>query len=77
MYKIVFKRKKSGRTKWANIKNRVLTINIIFNPFMFNTFDFLELEIVDIVQRVQRIIHKNVVSPSYMNVAFKRIGFVI
>jgi hypothetical protein len=41
------------------------------------TFGFLALEIVDLLQKVQRGMHSNVVPPRSMNVVFKRIGFAI
>jgi hypothetical protein len=45
----------------------------VFKPFMFDTFDFLTLEHVDILRRVQRVMHNNVMSPRFMNIVFKRI----
>ncbi|PNY11632.1 auxilin-like protein [Trifolium pratense] len=35
----------------------------VFIPFAFDTFGFLALEAVDVLKRVQRIMHSNVVSP--------------
>jgi hypothetical protein len=40
-------------------------------------FSFLTPETVNLLQRVQKIIDSNVVSPRTMNVIFKRINFVI
>lgn len=48
-----------------------------FIPFAFDTFGFLALEIIDLLQRVQMLMNKNVISPRSMNVVFKRIGFDI
>ncbi|KAL6502565.1 hypothetical protein OROHE_024570 [Orobanche hederae] len=46
-------------------------------PFAFDTFGFLSPEAVDLLQRVQRLMHSNVVSPRSTDVVFKRIGFAI
>ncbi|KAL6545127.1 hypothetical protein OROHE_009792 [Orobanche hederae] len=48
-----------------------------FIPFAFDTFGFLSPEAVDLLQRVQRLMHSNVVSPRYTDVVFKKIGFAI
>ncbi|CAK8572934.1 unnamed protein product [Lathyrus sativus] len=48
-----------------------------FMPFAFDTFGFLAPETMDLLQRVQRLVHNNVVSPRTMNVVFKRIDFAI
>ncbi|KAK2384559.1 GDSL esterase/lipase [Trifolium repens] len=48
-----------------------------FIPFAFDTFGFLAPYAVDLLQRVQKIMHNNVVSPRSMDVVFKRIGFAI
>jgi hypothetical protein len=41
-----------------------------FIPFVFDTFDFLTPEAVSLLQRVQKIMNSNVVSPKTMNVIF-------
>jgi len=48
-----------------------------FIPFAFDTFDFLASEAVDLLHRVQKVMHSNVMSPRSMNVVFTRIGFAI
>jgi len=48
-----------------------------FIPFAFNTFGFLALEVVNLLQRVKRLTHNNVVSSRSMDAVFKRIGFAI
>ncbi len=48
-----------------------------FIPFAFDTFGFLAPEAVDLLERVQRVMHSNIVSPRSMNVVFKRIGVAI
>ncbi len=48
-----------------------------FIPFAFDTFGFLAPEVVDLLHRVQKVMHSNVLSPRSMNVVFTRIGFAI
>jgi hypothetical protein len=45
--------------------------------FAFDTFGFIASDAVDLLQRVQKTMHNNIVSPRSMDVVFKRIGFVI
>jgi hypothetical protein len=45
--------------------------------FAFDAFGFLALEVVDLLKRVQRVMHSNIVSPKSMNVIFQKIDFVI
>ncbi|KAL6520866.1 hypothetical protein OROGR_017435 [Orobanche gracilis] len=49
----------------------------VFIPFAFDTFGFLAPEAVDILNRVQRIMHSNVMTPKSMYVVFKMISFAI
>ncbi|MFS7934949.1 hypothetical protein Hanom_Chr05g00397681 [Helianthus anomalus] len=46
-------------------------------PFAFDTFGFLAPEAVDLLSRVQRVMHSNVMTPRFMDVVFKRLSFVI
>jgi len=48
-----------------------------FISFAFDTFGFLALEAVDLLHRVQKVMHNNVLSSRSMNVVFTRIGFAI
>jgi len=48
-----------------------------FIPFAFDTFYFLTPDIVDILHRVQMIMHNNVMSHRSMNVVFTMIDFAI
>jgi len=59
------------------MRKRVLAINMLFIPFAFDTFGFLAPEVVDLLRRVQKVMHNNVMSPRSMNDAFTKIGFVI
>ena len=45
--------------------------------FAFDTFDFLSSDVVDLLHRVQKVMHSNVMSPRSMNVVFTRIDFAI
>nr|ABD32510.1 hypothetical protein MtrDRAFT_AC147482g27v2 [Medicago truncatula] len=48
-----------------------------FISFAFDTFGFLAPEVVDLLHRVQKVMHDNVMSPRSMNIVFTRIGFAI
>jgi len=48
-----------------------------FIPFAFDTFGFLAPEVVDLLHRVQKVMHNNVMTPRSMNVVFTRVGFAI
>ncbi|GJY70186.1 hypothetical protein Tco_0473889 [Tanacetum coccineum] len=49
----------------------------VFIPFAFNTFGFLAPEAVELLNRVQRVINSNVMTPRSTNVVFHRISFAI
>nr|GEW11411.1 putative reverse transcriptase domain-containing protein [Tanacetum cinerariifolium] len=49
----------------------------VFIPFAFDTFSFLAPEAVELLSRVQRVTHSNVMTPRSTDVVFKRIGFAI
>jgi hypothetical protein len=49
----------------------------VFIPFAFDTFGFLAPEVVDLLHRVQKVMHNNVMSLMSMNVVFTMIGFAI
>jgi hypothetical protein len=49
----------------------------VFIPFAFDTFDFLAPEAVDLLKRVQKVMHSNIVAPKSMNIVFQRLGFAI
>jgi len=48
-----------------------------FIPFAFDTFGFLAPEVVDLLHRVQKVVHSNVMSPRSMNVVFIGVRFAI
>ncbi|KAK2399459.1 hypothetical protein QL285_049269 [Trifolium repens] len=49
----------------------------VFIPFTFDIFGFLAPEVVNLLKRVQGVMHNNIVSPRSFNVVFQRIEFVI
>ncbi|GKC94744.1 hypothetical protein Tco_1160186 [Tanacetum coccineum] len=49
----------------------------VFIHFAFDTFGFLAPEVVELLIRVQRVMHINVMTPRSTDVVFKRIGFAI
>ncbi|KAL8253805.1 hypothetical protein R6Q59_032026 [Mikania micrantha] len=48
-----------------------------FTPFAFDTFGFLAPEAVNFLNRVQRVMHSNIMTPRTQNIAFSRIDFAI
>nr|GEV74873.1 putative reverse transcriptase domain-containing protein [Tanacetum cinerariifolium] len=49
----------------------------VFIPFAFDTFGFLAPEAMELLNRVQQVMHDNVMTPRSTDVVFKRIGFAI
>ncbi|GKA09149.1 ARID DNA-binding domain-containing protein [Tanacetum coccineum] len=49
----------------------------LFIPFAFDIFGFLASEAVELLSRVQRVMHNNVMTPRSTDVVLKRIGFAI
>jgi hypothetical protein len=49
----------------------------VFIPFAFDTFGFLAPEAVNLLKKIQKVMHSNVVSHKSMNVVFQRLGFAI
>ncbi|GJS68950.1 putative reverse transcriptase domain-containing protein [Tanacetum coccineum] len=49
----------------------------VFIPFAFDTFGFLAPEAVELLSRVQRVMHSNVMTPRTTDDVFKHIGFAI
>nr|GEX31761.1 putative reverse transcriptase domain-containing protein [Tanacetum cinerariifolium]GEX98803.1 putative reverse transcriptase domain-containing protein [Tanacetum cinerariifolium] len=49
----------------------------VFIPFAFDTFGFLAPEAVELLIRVQRVMHSNVMTPRSTDVVFKRMSFAI
>ncbi|GJX26535.1 hypothetical protein Tco_0232831 [Tanacetum coccineum] len=49
----------------------------VFIPFAFDTFGFLVPEAVELLSRVQWVMHSNVMTPKFTDVVFKHIGFAI
>jgi hypothetical protein len=49
----------------------------VFIPFVFDTFDFLAPKAVNLLKRVQRVMHRNVVTLRSIDVVFRRLGFAM
>ncbi|GJS29937.1 putative reverse transcriptase domain-containing protein [Tanacetum coccineum] len=49
----------------------------VFIPFAFDTFGFLTPEAVELLNRVQRVMNSNVMTPRSTNVVFRKISFAI
>jgi hypothetical protein len=65
------------QTKWSKHEKTCSDNQHAFISFAFDTFGFLAPNVVDLLQRVQKIIHNNVVSLRSMDVVFKKIDFII
>jgi hypothetical protein len=66
---------KAALNKVAKHEKVVLTIKLLY--YLHLTLGFLAPVVVDLLQRVQKIMHNNVVSPRSMDVIFKMISFSI
>jgi hypothetical protein len=56
--------------------NRCSDNQHVFIPFAFDTFGFLALKAVDLLKRIQKVMHSNIMSHMSMNVVFQRLSFV-
>ncbi|GJZ12752.1 hypothetical protein Tco_0547982 [Tanacetum coccineum] len=71
---------RESNTRFKDDKTRVKTCienQHVFIPFVFDTFGFLAPEVVELLSRVQRFMHNNVMTSRITNVVFKCIGFAI
>ncbi|KAK2411257.1 hypothetical protein QL285_046551 [Trifolium repens] len=68
---------KAASSKMVKHENACSDNQHVFIPFAFDTFDFLAPEAVDLLKRIQNVMHSNVMSPRFMNVVFQRLGFAI
>ncbi|KAF5811722.1 putative exostosin [Helianthus annuus] len=67
----------SGKGKETKHEKACLDNQHMFIPFAFDTFGVLVPEAVDLLSRVQRVMHSNVMTPRSMGVVFKRLSFAI
>ena len=67
----------AASTKVAKHERACVENQHVFLPFAFDTFGFLPPDAVEVLKRVQRVLHGNVMSPRSSNVVFRRIGFAI
>ncbi|KAK1411037.1 hypothetical protein QVD17_37581 [Tagetes erecta] len=68
---------KAAACKVAKHEKACIDNQHVFVPFAFDTFGFLAPEVVEVLNRVQRVMHSFVMTPRSMNVVFKRLGFAI
>ncbi|KAJ0808609.1 putative exostosin [Helianthus annuus] len=68
---------KAASSKVTKHEKACLDNQHVFISFAFDTFGFLAPEAVDLLSRVQRVMHSNVMTPRSMNVVFKRLSFAI
>ena len=68
---------KAASCKMAKHEKACIENQHVFIPFAFDTFGFLAPEAVELLNRVQRVMHSNVVTPRSTIVVFKRISFAI
>ncbi|GKE17129.1 hypothetical protein Tco_1424706 [Tanacetum coccineum] len=68
---------KSASCKVTKQEKTCIENQHVFIPFAFDTFGFLAPKAMELLSRVQRVMHNNVMTPISTNVIFKRIGFAI
>nr|GEY27902.1 putative reverse transcriptase domain-containing protein [Tanacetum cinerariifolium] len=68
---------KAASCKVTKHKKACIENQNVFIPFAFDTFGFLTPEAVELVIRVHRVMHNNVMTHRSTDVVFKRIGFAI
>ena len=68
---------KAATCKVAKHEKACIDNQHVFVPFAFDTFGFLAPEAVDVLNRVQRVMHSFVMTPRSMNIVFKRLSFAI
>jgi len=51
--------------------------HVFFLSFTFNVFGFLALETIDLLHKIQIVMHNNVMSSRFINVMLTKIDFVI
>ncbi|KAK2400699.1 hypothetical protein QL285_050372 [Trifolium repens] len=68
---------KAASSKMAKHEKACTDNQHIFIPFAFDTFGCLAPEAVNLLKRVQKVMHSNIVALKSMNVVFQRLGFAI
>ncbi|KAK2441803.1 hypothetical protein QL285_013051 [Trifolium repens] len=61
---------KAASSKMAKHEKECTDNQHIFIPSAFDTFGFLALEAVNLLKRVQKVMHSNIVAPKSMNIVF-------
>jgi hypothetical protein len=65
------------QAKWPNIKECFDNQHMFIISFVFDTFGFRSPMNINILKRVQRVMHSNVMSSRFLNVVFKKIDFTV
>jgi len=68
---------KTASNKMIERKKSFSENQYVFIPFVFDIFCFIKQNVIDVLQKVQMIMHINVVFPRFMDVVFKRTGLLI
>jgi len=68
---------KSSSSKVAKYEKACSNNQHVFISFAFDTFGFPAREVVDLLHRIERVLHNNVMTPRSMNIVLTMIGFVI
>ncbi|KAJ0552955.1 putative exostosin [Helianthus annuus] len=68
---------KAASDKVTKHEKSYLNNEHMFILFVFDTFGFLVPKVVDLLSRVQRVMHSNIMTPRSMDVVFKRLSFAI
>ncbi|GKA24093.1 hypothetical protein Tco_0710126 [Tanacetum coccineum] len=68
---------KAASGKVTKHKKACIENQHVFILFAFDTFGFLAPEAMELLSRVQRVMHSNIMTPRSTDVVFKRIGFAI
>jgi hypothetical protein len=68
---------KAASSKIVKYKKACSKNQHVFIPFTFDTFGFLAPDAVDLLKRIQKVMHSNVMSPRSMNEVFQKLGFAM
>ncbi|KAJ0552948.1 putative exostosin [Helianthus annuus] len=68
---------KAASDKVTKHEKSYLNNEHVFILLVFDTFGFLVPKVVDLLSRVQRVMHSNIMTPRSMDVVFKRLSFAI
>ena len=64
---------KAASTKMTKHEKTCYDNQHTFKPFTSYTFGFIILKVDNLLQRIERVMHNNIVSPKFINVIFKKL----